>query len=386
MASAVNAYGISRLPQRRQASLDHYSRDRKAMTTYISTWMYAENAGEGGVYPQVGGSTASSQAQAIYWRCVYCFFLFAHRFVGSDPSIRLALFTNVPVLPEVGIVDLGAELERLGVYVYCVPYNWKPDALQKLWFNQYYLFDILESFDNLLQDDDCCFVVDCDALIVRGFSPVVDALRSSGALLIDVGIGADEEVSGLTRTRAAEVAERLTGVRHPEPQPYFGGEFYGLDKKTLHATVALARSIYAINNDLARRGQPYFSDEAHFFSFLMGQLGHRRANANPFARRIWTSQKYNNTRRSDLDLCLWHVPSEKLYGLEQIFSDLATGAVDLAALGDAEVRHYAARKLGVGGVYVDKYIGHVLRALRRKAVSAGKALRRLRGARSELVG
>jgi hypothetical protein len=356
------------------------------MTTYISTWMYVENELDGGIYPQVGGATGTREAQEIYWRCVYCFFTFARRFVGGDPSIRLALFTNVATFPEVRGVNLDLELSRLGVEVYCIPYVWKPDTKRKQWFNQFYLYDILNCYDNFLQDDDCCIIIDCDALIVRSFAPVIETLRSSGVLLIDVDVDVGEEVSGLTRKQAAEVAEHLTGVGRLEAPPYFGGEIYGLDKDTLRATMVLAGAIFPLNNERARRGQLYFSDEAHFFSFLMWQLGHRRANANQYARRIWTSQKMNNTKHSDLDLCLWHVPSEKLYGFEQIFTDLASGVVDLWALGEAEVRQYAARKLGVGGFYPRKYLGHIMQAVRRKATNAAKALRHTGGARPEAVG
>lgn len=356
------------------------------MTTYISTWMYVENDADGGIYPQVGGSTATREAQAIYWRCIHCFFSFAKRFVGDDPTIRLALFTNVATLPTVGSVNLDLELAALGVEIYCIPYIWKPDTRRKQWFNQFYLFDILESFEKILQDGDGCIVVDSDTLIVSNFRPVIAALKKAGVLLLDVDVDADEEVSGLTRSQAAVVSKRLTGVGLSEPLPYFGGEFYGLDAETLRKTMALARSAYPKNNELARRAQPYFSDEAHFFSFLMRQLGHCRANANQFARRIWTSQRLNNTRRGDMDLCLWHVPSEKLYGLEQIFTDLAAGAVDLALLTDAEVKRYAARRLGVGGFYPKKYFGHVMRAIRRKAMTAGKALRNSTGLPPQAVG
>ncbi len=345
--------------------------------------MYVENEMDGGIYPQVGGSTQTREVQEIYWRCIYCFYTFAKRFVGGDPSIRLALFTNVATLPTVGSVDLDSELAALGVEVYCIPYNWKPDTRRKQWFNQFYLFDILDCFDKFLEDSDSCILVDCDTLIVRSFAPVAEALRNSGTLLIDVDVGVDEEVSGLTRNHAAEISRYLTGIRPSEPPPYFGGEFYGLDRETLRATMALAASAYPKNNDLARRGQPYFSDEAYFFSFLMWQLGHCHANANQFARRIWTSQKLNNTKRSDMDLFLWHVPSEKLYGLEKIFTDLTSGAVDLWALDDAEVRQYAARRLGVGGFYPRKYFGHVMRALIRKAMAAARSLRRSASGRPE---
>lgn len=361
-------------------------RKEQVVTTYISTWMYVENEIDGGIYPQVGGSSATRETQAVYWRCVYCFFSFAERFLGRNPSIRLVLFTNVSSLPTIGTVDFAQELADLGVEVYCIPYTWKPDTLRKQWFNQFYLFDILESFENILEDDDNCIVVDSDTLIVGNFDPVVETLRQSGVLLIDVDVGVDEEVSGLTRNQAGAVARRLTGVGVTETPPYFGGEFYGLDAKTLRAAMALARTTFPRNNELARRGQNYFSDEAHFFSFLMHQLGHGRPNANQYARRIWTSQRLNNTRRSDLDLHLWHVPSEKLYGIEQIFTDLASGAVDLAVSSDADVKKYAAGRLGIGGFSLRKYLGHVLRALRRKVTLLGKALHRSPSFRPQAIG
>lgn len=345
------------------------------MTFYISTWMYVESDEDGGIYPQVGGSTSTKEAQAIYWRCVFCFFAFARRFIGDDPSIRLALFTNAATLPTIGTVNLDLALSELGVELYCIPYVWKPDTRRRQWFNQFYLFDILETYEKLLDDGDGCIVIDSDALIVGDPSRMIGALQQAGSLLIDVGVGVDEEVSGLTRRQAATVYRRLTGITLTEPPPYFGGEFYGLDTETLRKALALARVAFPINNSLARGGQPYFSDEAHFFSFLMRQLGYTRSNADQFARRIWTSQKLNNTERYDMDLCLWHVPSEKLYGLEEIFHDLASGEVKLNSLSEAQIKQYAARKLGVGRFYLRKYLGHIFRAARRKIQSVRKAIR-----------
>lgn len=347
------------------------------MKVYISTWMYVETDEDGGIYPQVGGLTVSPETQAIYWRCIYCFFTFAKRFTDYDKSIKLVLFTNISNLPIVDNIDFCTAIPALGVEIISVPYSWKPDTARKNWFNQYYLFDILQYYEKHLSKDDLCFVIDSDSFIVRDFAAPISSLQSSGALMIDVGIGIDEEVSGLTRTQAADVHAYLTGATPLNTPSYFGGEFYGLTVDTLRTALVVARDAFPKNNALARRGELYLSDEAHFFSFVMRQLGHCRSNADRFAGRIWTSQKLNNTTPRDLELCLWHVPAEKLYGIEQIFDELRKGKLDLFSLSEAEIRAYVAPKLGVGRFYPRKFAGHIARAIHRKLDAATRFLQLL---------
>ena len=55
------------------------------MANYLSTWMYVEDKADGGIYPQVGGASASQSVQNIYWRCVYVFFRTA-RLTARDGS------------------------------------------------------------------------------------------------------------------------------------------------------------------------------------------------------------------------------------------------------------------------------------------------------------
>src|SRR5664279_511352 len=70
-----------------------------------------------------------------------------------------------------------------------------------------------------------------------------------------------------------------------------------------------------------RRGRPsrcYLSDEAYFYGFVMWRLGYRQAKGNFFVRHIRTTWKHCASGAGDLDLTLWHLPSEKRLGIRRV--------------------------------------------------------------------
>lgn len=333
-------------------------------TQYVSTWMYVESADEAGLYPQVGGQTTRPDVQNIYWRCVFTFFWSASTFIEKKDDLKLVLFTNVSKLPVVDGLDLNVALADYGVEIVTLRYTWAPSGNQRFWFNQYYLFDILHYYRTRLEDEDALLIMDNDCLIVRDLAPAFDRLRHDGVLLLTVDVGEDEDANGLSRREAMRVYESIAGARPDQVPPYFGGEFYGLTAKILRPVVDLADEVRAKNNALASAGCKYFSDEAHFFSYLMGTLGYRKPNANTIARRIWTTWKLNNTHSADLDLLVWHLPSEKTYGFADLFADLVRNRAPAGNL--SALRSRLARRMGVGHKSTRKFLGHFSRAMRRR--------------------
>ena len=194
--------------------------------------------------------------------------------------------------------------------------------------------------------------------------PAFDLARRDGALLITVDVGEDEDANGLSRRQAMEVYAEIGRERPSNPPDYFGGEFYGVSGALLAQLMPLAREVRLRNDALAATGNRYFSDEAHFFSYLMWRLGLREPNANLIARRIWTTWKLNNTRDADLRLPVWHLPSEKTYGFADLFARLAAGRAFPADA--ARLRARLARIMGVGRKSPRKFVGHFLRAARRR--------------------
>ena len=73
----------------------------------IATWLVADTPADRTDYPQVPGDSATIGFQAVYWRCVVCFFATA---VKMQVPARRVLFTNVETVPSVDGYDLGKAL------------------------------------------------------------------------------------------------------------------------------------------------------------------------------------------------------------------------------------------------------------------------------------
>ena len=344
------------------------------MTTIVSTWMYVESAADGGLYPQVGGPSTDIVVQKIYWRCVYLFFVLAKRSFRETDDVEFQLFTNVSRLPKVDGVDLQESLESQGVEIVKLDYTWRPRGSRKLWFNQYYIFDILNYWVERGSRGDDYILCDSDCVFVRSSNALLKQLREDLMVFLDIETTAVENINGVTRAQAGLIYRKLGSDEQVDVAPYFGGECFGLSHGRLVEILDICRRAFAINNDLAAAGLPYLSDEAHLLSFAAWRLGRVCGNANKYAKRIWTGHKSNNTGREDLDLVIWHVPAEKLYGLKKIFEEFARRGDVFLELSDDEMRMWLASKLGVGRIYPQKIAGHLFRAVTRKGKKSAQWL------------
>ena len=55
------------------------------------------------------------------------------------------------------------------------------------------------------------------------------------------------------------------------------------------------------------------------FSFLAERLRFRNNLGNQFTKRMWTGKAYNNVCPGDENLPIWHLPSEKKFGLHELY-------------------------------------------------------------------
>jgi hypothetical protein len=101
---------------------------------------------------------------------------------------------------------------------------------------------------------------------------------------------------------------------------YHLGEFF-------LASVKNVRKIYADFKELwpqllyrHAKGLSKFNEEAHTLSYLYFKNGFRASQADHFMKRIWTNPLfYRNVTPSDSNLCIWHLPSEKTFGLLKLY-------------------------------------------------------------------
>jgi hypothetical protein len=97
-----------------------------------------------------------------------------------------------------------------------------------------------------------------------------------------------------------------------------------------------------------RDGRPKFNEEAHALSFIYDTLGYRHGTADAFIRRMWTAFDWYDVRPSDLELSVWHLPSEKRYGIRRLFGELKSlDSLLWTAPPGAPLRQHLGRKLGV---------------------------------------
>lgn len=314
---------------------------------YFSTWMYEENQADGGYYFQVGGDASSAKKKLIYWRCVLVFFTLAHHHCKSRDDIKLCLFTNVETLPVVDGIDLRAYLEKLDVKIIKLEYRWRPQFPSREWYNQFYVFDILDYFEVHAEEHDHFIVADSDCLVVDDLAALFDTVISSGYLAIDVKTSPDEDINGINRRAAALLYGALGGTRQPLIAPYFGGEFFGISGRLLGPILAISRDAFQINNRRASSGLSYLTEEAHLLSYAFVQLDIIEQNADLFVRRIWTTWKSNNTELADLGLLIWHVPAEKIFGIRTIANRLASAYRKRKSTPDL-TKSLLSRRLGVG--------------------------------------
>lgn len=292
------------------------------------------------------------------------FFETARRALGHSTREKLVLFTNSNTLPNVDGINLADYLANLDVRIVVIPYTWKPAGRIRLWFNQFYLFDILSHLGQTLTDGDAVLIADCDCVFVRDPSSTFELIRRDGFLLITVDetLTCDEKINGLSRREAEAVYERLSSKRPQTPPNYFGGECYGLTRETLLKLMPLACEAKPKNDEFAANGELYLSDEAHLISYLMWRMGFTKSNGNEKVRRIWTTWKNNTTRAEDLTLTLWHLPSEKQVGFDRVFKKLSTWPPTWT---HEQNLHWLAREMGVGRKYMRKYATHLWRAVKK---------------------
>jgi len=306
------------------------------MRPLIATWIYLDSADESSVYPQVGKQSHLPAFQMIYWQCVAVFFEYSVRY---NPSARHVLFSNQTAeqLPRQNGFDWPEHLKRLGVELVTLPLSWQtPPGYFGSWRNQFYIFDILKFFEKQVYDDDTPLLVfDSDCIVTRPLDGLFDAVRTQGLMVLPILHAPDDNINGITRKDMRTLYTSLNG-KDPGGDPvYYGGEVFAATPPAVRRINALMPSIWQTMMQHHSAGRPKFNEEAHFLSYCYEQIG-KFASLEPFIRRIWTSTRYTDVQATDLQLPIWHLPSEKKGGIAILFRWLRQGKAlptDLNKLG-----------------------------------------------------
>lgn len=277
---------------------------------YIATWFYRESHDEASYYPQAGGKGDSTLLHSIYMQIQVPFFT---TFRHYNPDTRLLFFTNL----EAGLLPLFLRelFQRTGTEIITLPYTCRPPkGWYKAWMNQFYVYDILKEMERRMQPDDTLLVCDADCLCHASLHSLFQSIRKDGSALYDLGYPRDFSINGTTLVQMENFYASCYGEPPSTPMAYYGGEFIGLRADAVHGInrefPVVWNFNFALPADAAR-----LHEEAHTFSVLAERLHLRHATANRYVKRLWTGRVFNNVLPGDERLPVWHLPSEKKFGL-----------------------------------------------------------------------
>lgn len=313
----------------------------------LATWIHVDSAAEESSYPQVGSRSASTPFQNTYWRCVATFFATASR--ADSAGLRRLLYTNSSSLPTVDGLDLGSFLSGLGVEVKTLPFTYKPpDGYYPAWRNQFYVLDIVKDMPSIAGAQRFV-VLDSDCLIVSDLGGLYSEIDDKGVLLLGNATNPDWRTNGLNAYEMKEVFEELDGVPMDHLPRYYDGELFAASRAGIEALAPDIDPVWATCLERHQAGKLKFNEEAHFLSYLYHR--HRFTQHEPTrrVRRIWTQRPYSNTKASDIEIDIWHLPAEKTRGIRRVFDGVRRPHSWFWTLPSDSWRKELAEMVGIGG-------------------------------------
>lgn len=285
---------------------------------YICTWLCADEVGEESLFPQTGKLSSSQSHQDIYWRCLLVFYITSKRFNKE----KHVLFTNVKHLPVVDGKNINSLLDELEVQVLHTDFKYKtPKGYYGKFQNQFYEFSILEYIaQHNANLTDSYLILDSDCIFIKPVDMLFQAAGPTGIISFEDDVKPDYVINGLSRNDLKSIYEELLETKINEIPSYHLGEFLLCSVENINKIYHDFTVLWPKLKERHEQGRKKFNEEAHTLSFLYFKNGFRASKDKTFMRRIWTNPLfYRNVTASDVDLCIWHLPAEKTFGIYRLY-------------------------------------------------------------------
>jgi len=305
------------------------------MKNILSTWICLDDESNASYFPSVKAMSSDQMTQNIYWRCLAVCMFTARKF---NPTISLAVFSNITTLPIVDGVDYNVLFRSLNVDFYSTPFEYQtPDGYYKGWKNQFYEFSIFKyisdhaDFD---KDDNFC-LIDSDCIISGDLSVIFEDIKQFGSIQYLIDYREDQVINGNSRLDMKEIFSSILDKKVTEIPNYFAGEFFGARIDVVEEIKLQFDSIWKKLMHLHQLEKPRLHEEAHVLSLLYYILNLENNHANKYIKRLWTDPtSMRNVLHGDEDLKIWHLPSEKRYGFKKAFHFIKRHKFDYKSLSD----------------------------------------------------
>lgn len=227
----------------------------------------------------------------------------------SNPDVEICLVTNqaLPKKYEELFVDNGIEIIIVPFDNYRVPQGWR-------WEYAFYKLKALDYMANEFGAD-YLLGLDTDTYVPLPLDGFWDECISDVPILLPLPCNSmDSE-----RRQICIDYEKLTKVTKREFIVQYGGEFLGGSSKALQK---LSKEIYSLY--VLMKENNFSVDENHGDEAFLSMAAHSIIvhPAIPYVRRYWSRRKWYEVDSVWSIVPVWHLPSEKNYGLNIVFEKL----------------------------------------------------------------
>ncbi|QDA58879.1 hypothetical protein [Hymenobacter jejuensis] len=304
-------------------------------------------------YPQLRDVSADKRRR-VYWQCTVVFFSTS---VRCNPDARHLLYTNDAAPATWDGVDhreflssIGVEIRQLSFQTFC-----PPQRFSKEFRNAFYKLDVLQELAKPTAADHS-LLLDSDCVWTRPDPKLISLVQSDALLLLDAEPEStpDTKIHGLSRRDMGNLYRELDPNYPVEAPLHFGGEIIGGSRARLGEVVEQLRAIqdqvlveYPAGPPRFSSGRTLFDGDEYLTSFVCNRLPRPWTDTSPFIRRIWTSYRNTNVRRSDVQLTIWHLPNEKMQGLPVLCRQMLRRDSAFWRLAPTNLAGYLGRYLGV---------------------------------------
>lgn len=318
----------------------------------------------------------AEQRRLIYWKCVVVFMATS---VRCNPNYKHIVFTNDTKPVTTKNIEVKSFLESLGVIIKILPFKEfkPPPGYSKNFKNAFYKLDVMKALGEF-PEDQYSIVVDSDCVWVKPEHNLLEIMKQNKVLLYDVyrsfkvKKGKYHEV----RLKMGKLYKEIDSS-YPVIEPIqFGGEIVGASSNNFKIITTQMQDVFkkilSIYHD-----QPLRLDENRkildgmemLTSYIYNIMNIEKHDLQEHIARIWNTLRSSTASEANMDLTIWHMPSEKTQSFPLLFNKVIDRQSKFWTVPLSRFKFYLGSYLGVPKQFVPKryvmLIGKVLQSIKR---------------------
>ncbi len=307
-------------------------------------------------YPAIGRTVSSDARRAIYWKNVLVSCATARR---CAPDARVCVYTNDDADLDLNGASLHDVLNKLSVTRVFLPYEKfvPPQGASRKFRNAYYRFDVIQALAEQAGTEDALILHDSDCVWIRAVNDLARKIPVQGLWLSAPRPLYPPQLRYPFKQSRADFGAlyRAISPAYPEPFPkYYGGEFIGGRRAAFQQLRAelewVWQRVAAMNCQAPVRlanGEGIYDNDEYILNFICNRGVMPVTLTTGWMRRIQTLEGLRDVRLADMDLTLWHLPSEKRRGLLSLTAQALDRASPFWQTPLAEFANYLGAYVGI---------------------------------------